>query len=97
MKIRVQRRDGDIETIELLGDQMVAEANPTLTRLTGARMEHYFTADGYYDGWGMFAPPGAASLEAAAEVIREVEAGRVLDDCPHGHGPDCPLCVRRGA
>ena len=78
MRLRVQRRDGSMETIELLGDQMVAEPNPSLARLTGARMEHWFTPDGYYDGWGMFAPPGLTT-EGVTEIIEVVEGSREIE------------------
>ena len=67
MKIRVQREDGSPEVINL-GDSLAVREGRHLNRVISAGgCEHFFTHDGYYDGWG------------AAVQTTEVEASAILD------------------
>jgi hypothetical protein len=47
MNIRVERKDGAIITIEVVGDWRVDPIE--LHGLAGPSMQHVFTKDGYYD------------------------------------------------
>jgi hypothetical protein len=62
MKVRVEREDGSVETIDLsIGDLHVLELGD-LNCLAGAGTTHSFTADGYYHDSG----PTVALLEKDA-------------------------------
>jgi hypothetical protein len=53
MKVRVQHRKGRIETLTLTGSVSVLYGE-RLNRLVDENgFEHFFTPDGYYDGWGV--------------------------------------------
>ncbi len=76
MKLRVQREDGRIETIEIAGQWIAAEGE-VLNRLSGDFVDHFFTPDGHYDGWG-----GSVHLtddERAGGIISVMEHRRVID------------------
>jgi hypothetical protein len=52
MRIRVQHEDGSVEVITVAGDWRATEGKH-LNRITDQNgFEHFFTPDGYYDGWG---------------------------------------------
>jgi len=77
MKIRVQHDDGRIETLTVKGESIDVREGQQLDRLqTASGMEHFFTKEGYYDGWG-----GAVeeSPQRAHEIIKEVGARREVD------------------
>lgn len=75
MKIRVEHEDGRIETLTLKGDITISEGK-ALDRMRVGGMEHFFTKDGHYDGWG-----GAIEdSRRAQETIDEVEARRAFGD-----------------
>ena len=77
MKIRVQREDGRIETLELCGT-WVFQDGKLLSRMTQeSGYEHFFTPEGYYDGWGSCLIPTGA--ETPPRVITAVEAKQDLD------------------
>ena len=77
MKLRVQREDGRIETLELCGT-WVFQDGKVLGRITHeSGYEHFFTPEGYYDGWGSCLVP--AGTENTPLVITAVEAKRELD------------------
>ena len=51
MKLRVEQEDGEIILIEL--DSPNIHVGVELDRIVSQDgMEHFFTKDGYYDGWG---------------------------------------------
>ena len=53
MKLRVQRDDHEVEEIDLAWPVSIVPANATLWRVKDADgIEHFFTEDGYYDGFG---------------------------------------------
>ncbi len=76
MKLRVQREDGSIETLELCGTWVFQEGKllGRITREGGC--EHFFTPEGYYDGWGSNLVPAGGSTP---RVITAIEAKRELD------------------
>jgi len=75
MKIRVQHEDGRIETITLRGALRTSDGKE-LDRIHMGEMEHFFTKDGYYDGWG----GGVSDPQRAKEILEEVEARRDIED-----------------
>jgi hypothetical protein len=77
MKLRVQHKDGRMETLELHGTWTCAEGE-ILNRMTNENgFEHFFTPDGYYDGWGgcVTCPPSQTpdQLAKAREPKRKIE------------------------
>lgn len=75
MKIRVLRKNGEVETIILRGRLEIVDGEymNRITVVSGLRFDHYFTHDGFYDGWG-----GAVSCneETALESIQIMERKR---------------------
>jgi len=74
MKLRVQRADGRIETITLReGPWEVIDGQHQNRIMTEPRLDHYFTKDGHYDGWG-----GAVCCDeqTAADLISSMEQKR---------------------
>jgi len=45
---------------------------------TDAGMEHFFTKDGHYDGWG----GNLSDAQRAQEIVEEVEARRDIEGAP---------------
>lgn len=86
MKIRVQRRDECTEIITLVPpieiQEPFYEVPEGVSRLThfhcGDGTDHFFTQDGYYDGWGRGIPEGVAE-EEAIEIIKKVEESREIE------------------
>jgi hypothetical protein len=77
MKIRVQHRNGVMETISIVDPCQIHEGD-SLSHLTSAEgMDHYFTSDGYYDGWGM--GTSVETMEEAAQAIEQIEGDREID------------------
>jgi hypothetical protein len=77
MKLRVQQEDGRIEILTLDGQWEIIEGT-TLNRIRSDRgLEHFFTKDGYYDGWG-----SGLSEESGAradEIVSAMEQKREFD------------------
>jgi hypothetical protein len=76
MKLRVQRADGKIETISLReGTWSVIDGRFQNRITTEPRLDHYFTPDGHYDGWG-----GAVCCDeqTAADLISAMERKRKI-------------------
>jgi hypothetical protein len=93
MKIQVVRADGNKEVLTLTEPVTIIRGG--LNRLVcSTGMEHWFTADGVYDGWGMdvsgsglVADPSvplsaqeAGGFIAAIENDREIEGNPKRDD-----------------
>ena len=75
MKIRVQQENGNIETIDVCDTAEVQVGNQ-LDRLVTHGAEHFFTKDGYYDGWGhgvSCSPSGAKKVLGQTELNRNIE------------------------
>lgn len=75
MNIRVQHEDGRIETLELPGEVLRVVPGVRLDRLVADDLEHFFTKDGFYDGWGR----GVRGSATEAGVIRDVIDGRRVE------------------
>lgn len=74
MKLRVQHKDGRIETLEISQPLSILEGIE-LDRIVGSDgMEHFFTRDGYYDGWGTGVPP--ARSDQSKKTIETIESQR---------------------
>jgi hypothetical protein len=77
MKLRVQHEDGLIEILTLDGHCEIIEGT-TLDRIRSDRgIEHFFTKDGHYDGWG-----SGLSKESGAhadEIVSAMEQKREFD------------------
>jgi hypothetical protein len=76
MKLRIQREDERIEIVTLTGDWRVAEGKHLNRIIDQSGFEHFFTHDGYYDGWG-----GSVRQpqEAADEVLESMEEKRQIE------------------
>ena len=77
MKLRVQRGDGSIETISLVGPAEIHHSKGTNLIRSASGMDHYFLPDGSYDGWGMALP--SVSVEDAGEIIDRVNRERKIE------------------
>lgn len=72
MKIRVQNENGSIETIEF-DDSAEVQTGKELDRLITSGVEHFFTKDGFYDGWGRGVSCSAPDANALVAQKRDVE------------------------
>jgi hypothetical protein len=53
MKLRVLHEDGSVEVLTLSTEEWRIVEGEHLNRITDANgVEHFFTHDGFYDGWG---------------------------------------------
>lgn len=53
MNLRVQHESGEVEALQLEWPVCIVPASATLWRMKDANgVEHFFTEDGYYDGYG---------------------------------------------
>lgn len=74
MKLRVQHKDGHIETLDVRQPVAILEGIE-LDRIVGSDgMQHFFTKDGYYDGWGTGVPP--VRSDRGKKIIDTVESQR---------------------
>lgn len=77
MKLRVQHEDGLMEILTLEGHWEIVEGI-SLDRIRSDRgIEHFFTKDGHYDGWG-----SGLSEESGAradEIVFAMEQKREFD------------------
>ncbi|MGA8641761.1 hypothetical protein [Candidatus Binatus sp.] len=77
MKLRVQHENGLIEILTLDGHWEIVEGT-TLDRIRSDRgIEHFFTKDGFYDGWG--SGLGEESGARADEIVSAMEQKREFD------------------
>ena len=90
MRVRVQLRDGKMETITLVPPITIHDSPYDVPNGVGMLAhlhcgdgtDHYFTYDsGHYDGWGRAAAE-ASTLNDAAEVIGQVEDERQIEPPP---------------
>ncbi len=74
--MRVQLENGSVETIRLDGTWQIV-AGKLLDRIRSDRgMEHFFTKDGYYDGWGANV---CEATSHAGEIVSAMEQKRRFD------------------
>jgi hypothetical protein len=52
MKMRVQQRDGKIQTLEISPPFSILEGVQQDRIILSDGTQHFFTKEGYYDGWG---------------------------------------------
>ena len=83
MKIRVQLKTGEMETITLVPPVEIHEREDLkMTHFScGDGTDHYFWADtGHYDGWGR----GVCGEAEGIETIESMESSREIDPTePH--------------
>jgi hypothetical protein len=86
VKIRVQRGDGRIETLALRAECTIRAYDGqhmnylSIEAKSISIMDHYFTHDGHYDGWGGGAVCG--TMDEAKEVIDSMESKREIESAP---------------
>ena len=68
MKIKVLHEDGSSETLTLAGGLRCVEGQH-LHRVQADDLDHVFTPDGHYDGWGRAL--NATPLEGASDFERQ--------------------------
>jgi hypothetical protein len=61
MKMRVQQRNGKIETLDIDPPISILEG-VDLDRMVHPDGEYFFTKEGYYDGWGKSTSQAGQSL-----------------------------------
>lgn len=87
IKIQVVRHDGAHEVLTLTCPIRIS--GKCITTSTG--FEHFFTADGAYDGWGMpfsaSVPCGEDPMETAMPMIEAIDAEREIILSPEKDSP----------
>lgn len=84
MNIKVVREDGRIETLILKSSVTTVTHGPVLNRLSNAfEIEHFFTKDGYYDGWGT---PVECSAVSCSCIVNDGVLVLRDRDCRREHG-----------
>lgn len=78
MKMRVQRGDGRIETISLVGPCEVHHGEGMDHIHSADGMDYYFLHDGTYDGCGAGVPGG--TTERTMDMVERVERERAIED-----------------
>lgn len=82
MKIKVQRSDSSIETLNLIGNVTVREGSPggmSTISLTDIGCTHFFLNDGTYDGWEMDVSGAGMAIEDVQGFVEAVEADREIE------------------
>ena len=75
MKIRVQHENGAVEVLTL-GEIVAIHRGEHLNRIvTRSGCEHFFTHDGYYDGWGY---GGLMKEDEISEILHSMESKREI-------------------
>ena len=99
MKIQVIRKDGSLETLTLTEPLTIVRGEGMNRLVTSTGMEHWFTEQGIYDGWGMrvqitipeeemnAAFADGAMPKSAENFISEIDRGREFPDSPQERKP----------
>jgi len=74
VKLRVQHKDGRIETLDIGEPASIVEGVELDRIVSSDGMEHFFTKEGYYDGWGTGVRPVRG--EQGKEIIETIESQR---------------------
>jgi len=61
VKLRVQHKDGRVETLDIAQSASILEGAELDRIVSSGGTEHFFTKDGYYDGWGKGIPESEES------------------------------------
>jgi len=72
------------EVITLTEPLVVVRGKKLNSLLTSTGMQHWFTQDGFYDGWSRESPPDGISEEESRDLIERTEAEREFPDAPGG-------------
>ncbi len=78
MKLRVQHEFGRIEILSLAPPVQFFEGVAQSYILSGEGLEHYFTQDGYYDGWAR--NTSNLSDDEVDDLLEQMEKDRVMED-----------------
>jgi len=78
MKIKVQFEDGTIQTLTLKGNIKLLEGEHLDLLACEDGTEHFFTKDGYYDGWGAEVPE-SEDIEGRLDIEGEEPCGPGLN------------------
>ena len=82
MQIRVQHEDNRMEVLTLVPPTSVDQGKNMTVIRDASGMEHWFTEEGYYDGWDINTP--GASSEDMDRIIERVEGSRVIEEAERG-------------
>ncbi len=77
MKIKVKREDGAIEVLEFIGPLVVHEGEHLNYVYSNDGLEHYFTHEGFYDGWGTGCR--GKTDQAVDKMVDDIEAMRRIE------------------
>jgi hypothetical protein len=77
MKIRVIRsEDHREELISIVGPVEISEGDHLSSLHSAEGLDHYFTQDGYYDGWGKDVSGSNIGLPEVEKQIESIERDR---------------------
>jgi hypothetical protein len=89
MRLRVEHEDGRIETLTLDGDVRLQHGRVLDRLVTEEGAEHFFTKEGYYDGWGRAVlPPDAATPNGGRVKRPALQCTDVMCSKKHDARPD---------
>ena len=81
MKIKVSNKYGYVETLELVGPLVVHEGTHLNYIRSHDGLDHYFTFEGDYDGWGTGCRRLLGTTDKAAnEMVENIEAMRQIEE-----------------
>ena len=73
MKVKVLHKNGSVETLTFSKNMTYVEGGLDLQSIIQSPdLDHYFTPDGYYDGWGR----GVGRSDDAGKIRESVESAR---------------------
>lgn len=80
MKIKVKHEGGEVEVLELVSPLVVREGKHLNSIRSNDGLDHYFTHEGYYDGWGT----GCRRLlgetdQAVDKMVDDIESMRQIE------------------
>lgn len=86
MKLRVMHENGNVEVLTLTLPVLAIEGIHLnrLSEAVGGR-DHFFTKDGFYDGWGQACGESLA-VAHATNVIEKIESTREIEKPLGGDG-----------
>ena len=77
MRLRVQRTDGNIETITLVPSVEAALGDEHNILVDSTGTQYVFGEDGHYEGWGRKVE--CESMEQAQEIYEQIESSREIE------------------
>jgi hypothetical protein len=81
MKIILQTETGERKTITLVPPITIRDRDGLNVLACGDGTEHFFTQDGYYDGWGRAVAPGDGPfhIAKAMAIVAKALGHRIRD------------------